>query len=92
MPWRLAVDPSAQKQLRRFPHKDAERIRLALQTLEHDPFSGDAQKMQGEDSVWRRRIGSYRIKYDRTYAFGVIPMKIGIQSTASSPGFQLSLE
>ena len=64
MPWCLAVDPSAQKQLRRFPHKDAERIRLALQTLEHDPFSGDAQKMQGEDSVWRRRIGSYRIKYE----------------------------
>ena len=64
MSWQLAVDPSAQKQLRRFPQKDVERIRLGLQSLARDPFSGDMQKMKGEESIWRRRIGSYRIKYE----------------------------
>lgn len=64
MPWRLAVDPATHKQLRRFPKKDAERIRLALNALESNPFGGDIQKMKGEDSVWRRRVGSYRIKYE----------------------------
>lgn len=28
-----------------------------------DPFGGDVVKLGGEDSVWRRRIGNYRIKY-----------------------------
>jgi len=64
MSWRLAVDLSAQKQLRRFPRKDAERIRLVLQILENNPFSGDMQKMKGKDLIWRRRVGSYRIKYE----------------------------
>lgn len=64
MPWRLAVDPSAQKHLRHLPRKDFERIQLALHALENDPFSGDMQKMKGEDLVWRRRVGSYRIKYE----------------------------
>lgn len=64
MSWRLAVDPSAHKQQRRFPKKDAERIQIALNALENNPFSGDMQKMKGEDSVWRRRVGSYRIKYE----------------------------
>ena len=64
MSWQLAVDPSAQKQLRRFPQKDVERIRFGLQSLAQDPFIGDMQKMKGDESIWRRRIGSYRIKYE----------------------------
>ena len=64
MSWQLAVDLSAQKQLRRFPQEDVERIRFGLQSLAHDPFSGDMQKMKGEESICRRRIGSYRIKYE----------------------------
>ncbi|PIQ68679.1 MAG: hypothetical protein COV91_02875 [Candidatus Taylorbacteria bacterium CG11_big_fil_rev_8_21_14_0_20_46_11] len=64
MAWQLAVDPSAQKQLRRFPQKDIERIRLGLQSLANNPFIGDMQKMKGEESIWRRRVGSYRIKYE----------------------------
>lgn len=72
MSWRLAVDPSAHRQLRRFPKKDAGRIRLALNALESNPFSGDMQKMKGEDSVWRRRVGSYRIKYELYVASRII--------------------
>lgn len=72
MPWRFAVDPSAQKQLLRFPRKDVKRIRLALHALENDPFSGDMQKMKGEDSVWRRRVGSYRIKYELHISTNII--------------------
>ncbi|TSC67436.1 MAG: hypothetical protein G01um101472_416 [Parcubacteria group bacterium Gr01-1014_72] len=64
MSWTLAVDSAANKQWRRFPHKDRERIRLALHEVEGNPFGGDLQKIKGEDFVWRRRVGSYRIKYE----------------------------
>jgi mRNA-degrading endonuclease RelE of RelBE toxin-antitoxin system len=29
--------------------------------MEEDPFSGDFLKLEGGDSRWRRRVGSYRI-------------------------------
>jgi mRNA-degrading endonuclease RelE of RelBE toxin-antitoxin system len=25
------------------------------------PFAGDVLKLEGEDNLWRRRVGSYRI-------------------------------
>jgi mRNA-degrading endonuclease RelE of RelBE toxin-antitoxin system len=29
-----------------------------------DPFAGDVLKLEGEDDLWRRRVGSYRIFFD----------------------------
>jgi mRNA-degrading endonuclease RelE of RelBE toxin-antitoxin system len=26
-----------------------------------DPFAGDVIKLEGEDNLWRRRVGSYRV-------------------------------
>jgi len=64
MPWRVIVDPSAVKQLLRLPKKDILRIRFILTEIGNNPFSGDIRKMKGEDSIWRRRVGSYWIKYE----------------------------
>lgn len=61
--WDLRVDPSIFKILKRLPRYDAEVILRAIRFLPADPYFGDIQKMKGEDSVWRRRIGSYRIFY-----------------------------
>lgn len=64
MPWRVIVDPAAVKQLLRLPGKDRTRMRSVLAEMGVNPFRGDIKKMKGEDSVWRRRVGAYRIKYE----------------------------
>lgn len=62
--WVLRVSSSVFKDLKSFPRKDGERVYFAIQNLAFDPFSGDIQKQKGEEDVWRRRIGNYRIFYE----------------------------
>lgn len=62
--WRLEIDPSVYKTLARIPKKDSVRISLAIEQLVLNPYAGDTHKLGGEDIVWRRRIGSYRIFYE----------------------------
>ena len=62
--WVLQVDPVVYKSLKKIPRYDAERILAVFEELSADPFSGDIQKMGGEINVWRKRIGSYRIRFD----------------------------
>ncbi|MDP3696761.1 MAG: type II toxin-antitoxin system RelE/ParE family toxin [Candidatus Taylorbacteria bacterium] len=60
----LRVDPIVYKFLAKIPRKDSERILFELENLAKNPFTGDVQKMKGEDSVWRRRVGAYRFFYE----------------------------
>ena len=62
--FQLLVDRSVEKQLRSLPKRDTERILSAIAELAVNPYSGDVAKMQGEEDVWRRRVGSYRIFYE----------------------------
>jgi mRNA interferase RelE/StbE len=61
--WVLEIDSDVGKVLEYVPRRDAERILGAIKFLPADPYFGDIQKMKGEEDVWRRRIGSYRIFY-----------------------------
>lgn len=61
--WGLDVDSSVFKELKRMPRYDAEVVLEVIRLLPTDPFFGDVQKMRGEDNVWRRRIGVWRIFY-----------------------------
>lgn len=61
--WDLRIDPSVEKALRKFPPPDAKRILGVIQLLPIDPYFGDIQKMKGNEEVWRRRVGSYRLFY-----------------------------
>lgn len=63
-PWVVKADPSVAKALKRIPKNDKERLISTIQGLENDPYAGDIQKIKGEENVWRRRIGSYRIFYE----------------------------
>jgi mRNA interferase RelE/StbE len=63
-PWTVEVDPEVRKHLRRIPRKDAERILSNIVNLAANPYFGDVAKMKGEDDVWRRRIGAYRIFFE----------------------------
>ena len=59
--WVLQIDPSVLKRIQRLPEADARRIATVVKLLPQNPFFGDIQKMKGEENVWRRRIGSYRL-------------------------------
>jgi len=63
MSWRVAVTKYAAKQLQRLPKDDANRIQAAIDEMEENPFQGDVTKLGGEEDIWRRRVGSYRILY-----------------------------
>lgn len=62
--WVLQIDPDVLKSLKKFPQKDNKRIVDVISRLTTTPYSGDIQKMKGENNIWRRRIGSYRLFYE----------------------------
>lgn len=64
MTWEWKIDPAARKQILKIPRKDAIRIVQAIEAFDAGPFFGDIEKIKGEDTVWRRRIGNYRIFYE----------------------------
>lgn len=64
MIWELIIDKAVKKYLKRIPKKDVERIIAAIEELPVNPYTGDIDKMEGEEDAWRRRIGSYRIFYE----------------------------
>ena len=61
--WELQIDPGVLKVLKKIPRHDAGVVSEVIHLLPMDPYFGDIQKMKGEDNVWRRRVGSYRIFY-----------------------------
>ena len=64
MNWEVKIAKRVSKGTRKIPKKDAERLLIVLQELEINPYQGDIQKIKGEDNVWRKRIGNYRILYE----------------------------
>ncbi|HEX3745422.1 MAG TPA: type II toxin-antitoxin system RelE/ParE family toxin [Bryobacteraceae bacterium] len=49
------------------PAKDQARIAVAVRSMADDPFSGDVLKLEGESTLWRRRVGDYRIFFEVQY-------------------------
>ena len=82
--WVLQVDDSVYKFLARIPRKEAERLLSVIRDLPTDPFHGDIQKMKGEENVWRRRIGSYRIRYELIATEKVVHVFLVERRTSSS--------
>ena len=70
--WVLQIDPEVDKTLKKLPQKDCQRIVTAIESLSTNPYGGDIQKMKGEENVWRRRIGSYRVFYEVLLAENII--------------------
>ena len=64
MIWHLEVAKPAQKDLRKLPPKDLDRVKAALAAMEEDPFGDDIVRLKAQPAAWRRRAGSYRIFFD----------------------------
>jgi len=50
----------------------------------HDPFRADIKKMKGEQNVWRRWTGDYRIRYELIAEEKVIRFFLVERRTSSS--------
>lgn len=64
MNWKIYLTSGARKQLKRLPKNVAANIKTEIDRMVSDLFSGDIDKMSGQENGWRRRIGSYRIFYE----------------------------
>ncbi|MFH0834181.1 MAG: type II toxin-antitoxin system RelE/ParE family toxin [Patescibacteria group bacterium] len=64
MSWRVEIFSKAKKQIKRLPRFDQVGILGILESLEINPYQGDLQKLKGEENVWRRRVGNYRIIFE----------------------------
>ena len=62
--YRIIVRPSADKELRRLPLQVQRRIVAVLEELAVNPRPAGVVKMQGDDNLWRVRLGLYRIVYE----------------------------
>jgi len=64
MSWEIKIAKRVSKQVKRIPKKDAKRLSFILDELTKNPYQGDIEKIKGEENIWRRRIGSYRVLYE----------------------------
>lgn len=62
--WQVKIRENVYKDIERFPQKDKTRILGVIKNVVLSPFLGDVEKMKGEENVWRRRVGAYRIFYE----------------------------
>lgn len=63
MNWRIHIDGPSQRIIKRLRGKDSTIVNKVIDSMALDPFSGDIEKLGGQDNIWRRRAGSYRIFY-----------------------------
>ena len=76
--YEVEISRSAEKQLRKLPRPDQERVASAMLALATDAFPRGARKLSGYDDVYRVRVGRYRVLYSVSdTALIVIVLKVG---------------
>ncbi len=61
--YRVVFKPSADKSVRKLPESVQIRIVTAIAELAENPRPHGCVKLQGEDELWRIRVGDYRVVY-----------------------------
>ena len=61
--YKVVVSKSAEKNLSKLPSSQIVRIIEVLKSLEINPRPTGCKKLKGFDSLWRVRIGNYRVVY-----------------------------
>lgn len=64
MVWELRIDQMVFRWLRKIPAKDARRIFFVMTQMAANPYAGDIEKIRGQNDVWRRRVGTWRIFFE----------------------------
>ncbi|UKO96300.1 type II toxin-antitoxin system RelE family toxin [Nostoc sp. UHCC 0870] len=63
MTYQIEFTKGANKQLKKLPSDIKERIDLRIQELAIDPRPNGVKKLADEDSLYRIRVGDYRVIY-----------------------------
>ena len=76
--YEIEISRTAERQLRKLPRNDQQRLARTILTLAIDPFPRGARKLSGYDDVYRVRAGNYRVLYSvSTATLIVIVLKVG---------------
>ena len=62
--YRVVVERSAEKDLRRLPLEVRSRVANALRSLANNPRPIGSRKLAGTKHDWRIRVGAYRVIYE----------------------------
>lgn len=62
-PYRVEIAPPALRALGALPRKVQDRIRPRIDALAADPRPRRSEKLEGEESLYRIRMGDYRVIY-----------------------------
>jgi mRNA interferase RelE/StbE len=63
---------SAERELRGIDRKQLPRILAAIERLAHNPTPAGSRKLVGSESVYRIRVGDYRVIYEYDATPGVV--------------------
>ena len=78
MSYTVQLAPAARRQLRKLDRSIQERVVRRLEKLEKDPRPPGVEKMEGDESTYRIRLGEYRIMYEiRDKVLVVLVLKVG---------------
>ena len=76
--YEVEVSRTAEKQLRRLPRGDQERVVRKVLILAEDPFPRGARRLTGYVDVYRVRVGRYRILYSVSRSrLVIVVLKVG---------------
>lgn len=76
--YHLEISRTAERQLRKLPSADRERVARAMLALGDEPFPVGSRKLTGYEDVFRIRVGVYRVLYSvEGRRLVIIILKIG---------------
>ena len=61
--YEIEITRTAERQLRRLPPEDQQRVLRTILPLADDPFPRGSRKLSGYDDVFRIHVGRYRVLY-----------------------------
>ena len=65
MTWVCSLTRTAERELARLPRAMQQRIAVAIDEMEDDPFWGDVRPLQGQwQGYYRKRVGRYRMIFE----------------------------
>jgi len=64
MTYAVLFKPSARKALAKLPRSVQVRLIEAAEALAQNPRPPGVKKLQGDENLWRIRVGAYRIVYE----------------------------
>lgn len=63
--WIISFSKKAEKSLEKIPKKYLKTILEAIDEMSIDPDLGDVKKMVGTKNIYRKRVGVYRILFEK---------------------------